>query len=105
MTIEPVDVHGPPVWCLIYNTAAALAYNRQVDGRIVAVVLLLESRGALTVRELADALVIGASAASKMTDNAARIGLVEKRTDPGDSRRVVVSLTAAARQRLRRAGR
>lgn len=53
----------------------------------------LYRRTELTVRGLADALGRGLPAASLLADRVVQAGLVERRTDPDDRRRVLLRLT------------
>jgi DNA-binding MarR family transcriptional regulator len=52
------------------------------------------ARDSLTVGEIAEALKIKPHSAVELVDRMAHLGLVERRTDPLDHRRVQVALTA-----------
>jgi DNA-binding MarR family transcriptional regulator len=59
---------------------------------------LLHSEGPRTVRGLADGLGLETSSATRLVDGLARDGLVERRRDEVDRRRVFLSLTESGRE-------
>jgi DNA-binding MarR family transcriptional regulator len=58
----------------------------------------IENKGAVTVSGLGSELSIGESAASLLTEQLVRREYAERRTDPDDRRRVLVSVTALGRE-------
>jgi len=59
-------------------------------------------RDDLTVRELADQLLLRHHSVVELVDRLVRLGLVHRKADPSDGRRVLVALTAKAEQMLDR---
>jgi DNA-binding MarR family transcriptional regulator len=59
-------------------------------------------RDDITVRELADHLLLRHHSVVELVDRLARLGLVHRKADPSDGRRVLVGLTAKAEQILAR---
>lgn len=59
---------------------------------------LLHQEGRQTVRGLADGLGLETSSATRLVDGLARDGLVERRRDDVDRRRVFLSLTESGRE-------
>jgi DNA-binding MarR family transcriptional regulator len=74
----------------------AFAINR-TDGRCVDVV---HERGPLTAGELARACGLTTGAATAVIDRLERAGLVRRRADPADRRKVIVEVTREAEARL-----
>lgn len=62
----------------------------------------LAAEGALTVNELAAALFLEKSSASRLADGLVRKGYAERATDPEDRRRVRISLTQSGRALARK---
>lgn len=91
-------------WCRVYNTTRRLSCNRALDGALVALVLLLEDRGALTVGQVASLLTLSIGAASPLVERAVAADLVVTTRAPADRRIRIVDLSPQALQRLRREG-
>ena len=68
-------------------------------------VQLSEAGGDLTMSTLADRVLLSRSNCTRLVDRMQRDGLVERRPDPDDHRRVHAVLTADGRAVLRRAAR
>jgi DNA-binding MarR family transcriptional regulator len=72
-------------------------------GRVKVLVLL--TRGPVTLRELAEANGVDAPYATVIVDKLVSRGLAERTAHPDDNRRKLVKLTAAGREAAARAGR
>jgi len=57
-------------------------------------------RDEVTVSELADRLLVRHHSVVELVDRLARLGLVRRKADPSDGRRVLVRLTAKAERKL-----
>jgi DNA-binding MarR family transcriptional regulator len=64
----------------------------------VKMILLLEDRGELSVKDVAGALNLSLPAASRAIDGLANRGLVDRREDEADRRSKIVSLRPGGRQ-------
>jgi DNA-binding MarR family transcriptional regulator len=64
----------------------------------VKMLMLLEDRGELSVKDVAGALNLSLPAASRAIDGLAHRGLVDRREDEADRRSKIVSLRAGGRQ-------
>ena len=68
----------------------------------VKMLMLLEDKGELSVKDVAGALNLSLPAASRAIDGLAQRGLVDRREDPGDRRQKRLTSTGAGREALRR---
>lgn len=66
------------------------------------IMVLVASRGSQRIGDLATALNVNSSNATRHCDRLQRAGLVERQRSTEDGRAVCVSLTAAGRERVRR---
>ncbi|MCP2165555.1 MarR family winged helix-turn-helix transcriptional regulator [Goodfellowiella coeruleoviolacea] len=80
--------------------AAARELHPRLDPTAYPLVLLLFEAGPLRMSDLAAGLLLDKSTVTRQVDAAARLGLVERTTDPGDARARLVALTPAGRDRL-----
>jgi MarR family transcriptional regulator for hemolysin len=90
----------------------AKAWREELDRRLrplgltrvqwQALLLIARAGGALTQRDIAEQLDIGAPATVALVDRMERDGLVERTAVPGDRRRNAVRTTAASRRLLTR---
>lgn len=82
-----------PLWRR-FNAAKTLSLGK------VGILYRLEQRGPLTATDLASAERISHQAVATAVKDLASLGLVSRAPDPGDGRRVVVTLTDSGRDRL-----
>jgi DNA-binding MarR family transcriptional regulator len=87
---------------LFYNATRRLSVNRPLTGDLVALALLLQARGALSVTQIASALVMNVGSASDFCARAVASGLFVSTRMPGDKRQRIVDLSPTAVQRLTR---
>jgi DNA-binding MarR family transcriptional regulator len=79
---------------------AAAAFHAELQPAAFHIALWLKAFGPAQPGAIAQAVGMDRSAASRLTRDLARLGLIETRTDSGDRRRVVLSLTDEGRRRL-----
>lgn len=74
-----------------------------IDAYGVLITLVTVPEGALTIGELGERRNLSPSGISRSVDRLAKIGLVERRTNPADGRSLLVGLTREGLARLRAA--
>lgn len=84
------------------SRAASRALHPRLDPTAYPVIVLLFEAGPMRMSELAAGLMLDKSTVTRQVDAAARLGLVERATDPSDARARLVALTPSGRDRLAR---
>src|SRR5580704_4301311 len=79
---------------------AAVAFHAELQPAAFQVALWLNAFGPAKPSAIAQALGMDRSAASRLTRELVRLGLIETSTDPSDRRSIVLSLTADGRRRM-----
>ena len=86
------------------SAAAAAAQTQLGVGRTdVSAMEIMSISRRLTAGELAEQLRVGSGTAAGLLDRLASVGYAERRPDPHDRRRTLVSLTPKGRRRFRQA--
>lgn len=79
---------------------AAVAFHPELQPAAFHIALWLNAFGPARPSAVAQAVGMDRSAASRLTRDLARLGLIETSTDPADRRGVVLSLTADGQRRM-----
>jgi DNA-binding MarR family transcriptional regulator len=79
---------------------AAVAFHPELQPAAFHIALWLNAFGPAKPSAVAQAVGMDRSAASRLTRDLVRLGLVETATDPSDHRSIVLSLTADGRRRM-----
>jgi DNA-binding MarR family transcriptional regulator len=79
---------------------AAVAFHAELQPAAFHIALWLDAFGPAKPSAVAQAVGMDRSAASRLTRELARLGLIEAITDPSDRRSIVLSLSADGRQRM-----
>lgn len=79
---------------------AAVTFHAELQPAAFHIVLWLNTFGPAKPSAVAQAVAMDRSAASRLTRELVRLGLVKTSTDPSDGRSVVLSITADGRRRI-----
>jgi DNA-binding MarR family transcriptional regulator len=79
---------------------AAVAFHSELQPAAFQIALWLNAFGPAKPSAVAQAVGMDRSAASRLTRELVRLGLIKTNTDPSDRRSVVLSLTAEGRRRM-----
>jgi DNA-binding MarR family transcriptional regulator len=85
----------------LYHSARAVESSTGLTNAQLAVLRLVARHGPLTVNEVTARMHAGQSAMSTLLARLAAAGLIRRSTAPDDRRRVLVSVTAAGRRKIR----
>lgn len=109
---QPRDELGVTTWSMLLRThaAAVRTIEREVEDSTglplswydVLLELNAADQGRLRMQELAARVVLSRSRVSRLVDEIARAGMVDKQPDPADGRAALAVITGPGRQELHR---